>query len=318
MKKRRPKVLVVGSINMDLVLSCEHLPKPGETLAASECLEVSGGKGANQAVAAARMGAEVRLVGRVGSDVFGPQLLKSLEESNVNIEQVKVCHDCGSGLAVVMVEAAGQNSIVIVPGANGKLSRADIREEAHHIQAADILVVQLEVPLEAIEEAIAIAKEAEVKVVLNPAPAVKNLPATLYQVDLMCPNQSEAEFLTGIVVDSFEAAKRAGAELIGRGATQVVITLGKDGACLCEQTESGVRFTSIPSISIEAVDTTAAGDAFIGTLATYVSEYQELQDACRKACIAGALAATKLGAQTSLPWRAEVESKLVAFDSKQS
>lgn len=318
MKKRRPKVVVVGSINMDLVLSCEHLPKAGETLAARECLEVSGGKGANQAVAAARMGADVRLIGRVGNDVFGHQLLKSLEESNVNIEQVKVCNDCGSGLAVVMVEAAGQNSIVIVPGANGRLSRADIREEAHHIRAADMLVVQLEVPLEAIEEAIAIARAAGVKVILNPAPAARNLPATLYQVDILCPNQSEAELMTGIEVDSFEAAKRAGAELISRGTTQVVITLGKDGACLCEQGESEARFTLIPSIAIEVVDTTAAGDAFLGALAIYVSEYQELSAACRKACIAGALAATKLGAQTSLPWRTEVEAKLVAVDSKQS
>jgi ribokinase len=318
MKKRRPKVVVVGSINMDLVLSCEHLPRPGETLAASRCAEISGGKGANQAVAAARMGSDVELVGRVGNDVFGPQLLKRLQESGVGIEQVKICDDCGSGLAVVMVEVSGQNSIVIVPGANGQLSPADIRLASSRIQAADLLIVQLEVPLDTIAEALLIAKESKVKVVLNPAPACSALPTAFYQVDIMCPNQTEAELLTGVVVDGYESAQRAATELMSRGVSQVVITLGKDGACVGERTESGVRFTHIASISVEVVDTTAAGDAFIGALATYVSEYQELRDASRNACIAGALATTKWGAQPSLPWRAEVEAKLRAVASNLS
>ena len=318
MKKRRPKVVVVGSINMDLVLSCEHLPKPGETLAASQCVEVSGGKGANQAVAAVRMGADVELIGRVGNDLFGPQLLKRLKESGVGIEQVKICDDCGSGLALVMVESTGQNSIVIVPGANGQLSRADIRSVASRIQSADMMIVQLEVPLDAIDEALSIAKEAKVKVVLNPAPARKILPAAFYQVDIMCPNQTEAELLTGIVVDGYESARLAAAELMRRGVSQVVITLGKDGACLSERTESGVRFTHVSSIPVKVVDTTAAGDAFIGALATYVSESQELSIACSKACIAGALATMTLGAQPSLPWRAEVEEKTRAMDSNHS
>lgn len=315
MKKRRPKVVVVGSINMDLVLTCEHLPRPGETLAASRCVEISGGKGANQAVAAARMGSDVELVGRVGNDVFGPQLLKRLQESQVGIEQVKICDDCGSGLAVVMVEASGQNSIVIVPGANGQLSPADIRLASSRIQAADLLIVQLEVPLDTIAEALLVAKESKVKVVLNPAPACRTLPTAFYQVDIMCPNQTEAELLTGVVVDGYQSAQRAATELMSRGVSQVVITLGKDGACVGERTESGIRFTHIASIPVEAVDTTAAGDAFIGALATYVSEYQELRDASRNACIAGALATTKLGAQPSLPWRAEVEAKLRAVAS---
>lgn len=308
MKKRRPKVVVVGSINMDLVLSCEYLPKPGETLAARHCREVSGGKGANQAVAAARMGADVALIGRVGNDVFGPQLLKGLREANVDVGQVRICEDCGSGLAVVIVDSMGQNSIVIAPGANGRLTIADIRGAASLIQAADFLVLQLEVPLEVVEEAVAIAKAAKVKILLNPAPAPKVLPGVLYPVDILCPNQTEAEILTGVKVDGYETAKLAASELMRRGVSQVVITLGKDGACLGEQAEGVMRFTHVPSISVEVVDTTAAGDAFIGALATYLSEYQDLRVACQRACVAGALATTKFGAQTSLAWRAEVEA----------
>lgn len=309
MKKRRPKIVVVGSINMDLVLTCEHLPKPGETLAASQCIEVSGGKGANQAVAAARMGADVELIGCIGNDVFGPQLLKRLQEAKVGTESVKQCEDCGSGLALVMVESSGQNSIVIVPGANGRLGRRDVQALASKIQQADILVVQLEVPLEAIDEALQIASAAKVTTLLNPAPAPKTLPAAFYGVSILCPNQSEAELLTGIAVDDFEAAKLAATEFIARGVAKVVITLGKDGACIGELVNGQNHFMHIPTITVEAIDTTAAGDAFIGALCTYLSEYQSLQTACSKACIAGALATTKLGAQTSLPLRAEVEAR---------
>jgi len=309
MKKRRPKIVVVGSINMDLVLSCERLPKPGETLAARQCSEVSGGKGANQAVAAARMGGEVNLIGRVGDDVFGPQLIKGLQQSNVATGHVEVCHGTSSGLAVVMVESSGQNSIVIVPGANGGLHREDIRAVAEQIKSADMLIVQLEIPIDAIEEACRIAKESEVPVLLNPAPAPVILPANLYKVDMICPNQTEAERLTGLVVDSSESAKRAAALLLDRGASQVVITLGKEGACIGKRSEKEYHYELVPSIVVESVDTTAAGDAFIGALAVYLCEQQELFQACRMACVAGALATTKWGAQTSLPWRAEVEAK---------
>jgi ribokinase len=308
MKKRRPKIVVVGSINMDLVLRCEHLPLPGETIAANQCVEVSGGKGANQAVAAAKMGADVEIIGRVGNDVFGPQLLRCLTEAGVGTQYVKACEDCGSGLALVMVERSGQNSIVIVPAANGQLSRLDIREVASVIGAADMLLVQLECPLEAVDEAIAIAQAAGVKVLLNPAPASKSLPNRFYEVDIICPNQTEAELLTGVLVDSYATATTAAKMLLDRGAAKVVITLGKDGACVAERNDNRDEFTSVASRQVTAVDTTAAGDAFIGALATYLSEYQELGLACRKACIAGALATTKLGAQTSLPWRAEVEA----------
>lgn len=308
MKKRRPKIVVVGSINMDLVLRCERLPLPGETIAATQCVEVSGGKGANQAVAAAKMGADVEIIGRVGNDVFAPQLLRCLNEAGVGTQYVKACETSGSGLALVMVANSGQNSIVIVPAANGQLSRLDIREVASVIESADMLLVQLECPLEAVDEAIAIAQAAGVKVLLNPAPAPKSLPNRFYKVDIFCPNQTEAELLTGVLVDDYATATTAAKMLLDRGAGKVVITLGKDGACVAERKNNGDEFTSVSSLQVTAVDTTAAGDAFIGALATYLSEYQELGLACRKACIAGALATTKLGAQTSLPWRAEVEA----------
>lgn len=309
MKKRRPKIVVVGSINMDLVLSCERLPRPGETLAARQCSEVSGGKGANQAVAASRMGGEVTLIGRVGDDVFGPQLIKRLQESNIATEHVQVCQSTSSGIALVMVESSGQNSIVIVPGANGRMTREDIRAVAEQIRSADMLVVQLEIPIDAIEEACRIAKESKVPVLLNPAPAPAMLPANLYDVDMICPNQTEAERLTGLVVNSGESAKRAAALLLDRGASQVVITLGKEGACIGKRSEKEYQFELVPSIVVEPIDTTAAGDAFIGALAVYLCEHQELLQACRMACVAGAVATTQWGAQTSLPWRAEVEAK---------
>lgn len=309
MKKRRPKIVVVGSINMDLVLSCERLPKPGETLAARQCSEVSGGKGANQAVAAARMGGDVTLIGRVGDDVFGPQLIKRLQESNVATEHVQVCQGTSSGIAFVMVESSGQNAIVIVPGANGRLSVDAIRAVAAQIRSADLLILQLEIPIEAIEEACRIAKESKVPVLLNPAPAPAMLPENLYEVDMICPNQTEAERLTGLTVNSSESAKRAAALLLDRGASQVVITLGKEGAFIGRRSEKEYQFELVPSIDVAPIDTTAAGDAFIGALAVYLCEQQELLQACRMACVAGALATTKWGAQTSLPWRAEVEAK---------
>ncbi len=309
-KRRRPKIVVIGSINMDLVLLCSRLPKPGETLAASECHEVSGGKGANQAVAAARMGAEVTLVGRVGNDAFAQKLISNLQSCSVDISHVHRSADCGSGVAVVMVDKAGQNSIVIVPGANGQVSPGDIEGAEELIRQADMVILQLEIPLDTVAAAISLARQHGIPILLNPAPAISPLPDRLFQVDIFCPNQTEAELLTGLRVKDVNDAKLAAKSLLGRGAKRVAITMGSEGVVTAEQKSDDVIYSHTPSITVEAVDTTAAGDAFIGALATYVSEYQEWSLACRFACIAGALTATKLGAQASLPYRAEVERVL--------
>jgi|688.fasta_scaffold02075_23 ribokinase len=315
MKRRRPKLVVVGSINMDLVIRCEHLPLPGETRHAIDSREVSGGKGANQAVAAARMGAEVAMVGRVGSDGFGIQLKENLTQANVNASSVWETEQCSSGLAVVMVDRSGENSILVSSGANGRLTPDDIQQAEAIIAEADMMVIQLEIPIETVVAAIDAAKRARVPILLNPAPALRDLPETLFSVDILCPNQNEAEILTGQNVETVEQAKLAALKLLERGVRIAAVTLGSQGVVVAarDATESSLGAgvaVHVPSIEIQAVDTTAAGDAFAGALATFWSERMEIREACRHACVAGALAATKLGAQTSLPWRGEVVAKI--------
>jgi ribokinase len=315
MKRRRPKLVVVGSINMDLVLRCEHLPLPGETRHAIDSREVSGGKGANQAVAAARMGAEVAMVGRVGSDGFGIQLKENLKQAAIDTSFVWETEQCSSGLAVVMVDRVGENSILVSSGANGRLMPDDIQQADAVIAQADMMVIQLEIPVETVVAAVDAAKRAGVPVLLNPAPALRDLPERLFSVDILCPNQNEAEILTGQAVETVEQAKRAALKLLERGVRIGVVTLGSQGVVVATRDrtelsmEAGVA-VHVPSIEIQAVDTTAAGDAFAGALATFWSERMDIREACRHACVAGALAATKLGAQTSLPWRGEVVARI--------
>lgn len=297
-----PRVTVLGSINMDLVVRCKHLPMPGETLTAGSLSEVPGGKGANQAVAAARSGGRVTMISSVGDDGFGPKLLQNLIDQNVDCDQVSVVAGSESGIAIVAVEESGENSILVVPGANGRISAEQVSAAADTIRNSDVLMIQLEIPLDAVLEGVRIAKSAGIRVILDPAPA-RPLPDELFDVDLICPNETEAALISGQTLNSIEDAAVVAQSLREKGARAVAITLGAEGTMLCD--EHGADL--IPSINTQAKDTTAAGDAFAGALAVRWIEGGDLRQAVRWANVAGALAASAMGAQPSLPKREQIE-----------
>lgn len=311
----RPHIVVVGSINMDLVARVAHLPRPGETVSASTLVQNPGGKGANQAVAVARMGARCSMIGRVGDDGFGPVLLEGLREYGVETEAVKVTPGCSSGVALIGVEESGQNAITVVPGANGRLTEEDIYERADLIRSADALLVQLEVPLETVEAAIRIARMAFVKTILDPAPApLGPLPRGCLDVDVLSPNESECMALAKAHGGGSEASadRPPIPELdprLGPTPQYWVVKLGARGAALGQQKPYTHWFdwlSEVRAAAVEAVDTTAAGDAFSGALAVSMAEGRAMSEAVRIACAAGTLATTRLGAQQAMPTRDEV------------
>lgn len=294
---------MVGSINMDLVLTCDRLPQAGETVAATSCTEVSGGKGANQAVAASLAGGQVRLIGRVGDDAFADRLRVGLTDQGVDCEHVDLTDNCESGLAVIGVGANAENQIMIVPGANGRLTPADILRHSQVIANCDVLLLQLEVPVETVLAAMGIAKQAEVRCILDPAPVAVPWTDELLNVDLVCPNETEASLITGQQVDSVDDAKKVAAQIQARGAKNVVITMGHQGCVV--QMEDVSHHIAAPKV--DAIDTTAAGDAFSGALAVHWAETGDLLTAVRFATVAGALATTRRGAQPSIFSRKEIE-----------
>jgi ribokinase len=309
----RKPIVVIGSINMDLVCRCAHMPKGGETVAGQDLLTIPGGKGANQAVAAARVGAagdEVHLIGRVGADDFGQRMLVALREHGVRTERVTVMEGRSTGCAVILVDKAGENSIVVSPGANARLTPNDIDAAADLIGQAAVLLVQLEIPTETVAQAITIARRAGVRVILDPTPVpAKGLPKALYQVDVLTPNQSEAETLLA-KKDAMGRMRRArrvdakqlGGELLARGPGIVLLKLGAKGAMIVDN-----EIQHVKGFKVSVVDTTAAGDAFNGALAVAMAEGIELVRAVRFANAAGARACEKFGAQPALPTRMEVE-----------
>ena len=301
-----PKLAVLGSINMDIVIRCGSLPQPGETILADSVTELSGGKGANQAVAAARLGANVAMVGCVGSDTFADRLLSDLTGQRVDLSHVYRRANCGSGFAMIAVEDSGENSIIVVPGANGTLSVDDAAAATDIIRDCDALLLQLEVPTETVIAAIAIARSAGTKVILDPAPASGEFPAELIQTDVVCPNQSEASLLLGRPVDTVADAKEAASELIRCGSGNAVITLGNQGAVVSD----GETVEWVEAFPIETVDTTGAGDAFTAAFAVHWVQHANLFDAARFACAAGAIAATRHGAQPGMPDLSEVDQFL--------
>ena len=303
-----PHIVVVGSINMDLVARTDRLPRPGETLHGHDFQTIPGGKGANQAVAAARLGAKVTLIGRVGDDAFGDVLRHSLEGFGVSTDHVITTTCCSSGVAMIGVEKSGANAIVVVAGANGRLTPADISDRADVIASADALIVQLETPVETIAAAIQIALKSGVRTILDPAPAPDAaLPEELRIADLISPNQTEAEALTGIVVHDLNSAAQGGRLLQSHGAREVVMKLGEQGALICD---AAGNIEHIPAAKAKIVDTTAAGDAFTAGLAVALSEGRTLADATRFGCAAGTLACTVFGAQPAMPSRAAVDAFL--------
>ena len=300
------RIVVVGSSNTDMIVKLPHLPKPGETVSGGAFSTAAGGKGANQAVAAARAGAEVSLVARVGDDSFGEQAIAGFVGDGIDVRHVTRDSASPSGVALIFVDDGGENCIAVAPGANATLTPEDVDAASELITGADVLVMQLETPIESVERAAALAREHGVRVILNPAPARPLSDEILGNVSILTPNESEAELLTGIQVSDDEGAAAAARALVARGVDTVILTLGSRGAYVFES-DSGEL---VPGFEVEAVDTTAAGDVFNGSLAVGLAEGKPFAEAVRFANAAAALSVTKLGAQPSAPTRSEIETFL--------
>jgi ribokinase len=296
-------IVVIGSLNMDLVVKVDRMPNGGETVPGGNLHLICGGKGANQAVAASRLGAKVAMVGRVGEDDFGQRLLDNLDQASIVSEHVIRDANSVTGTAVILVDERGENSIVVSPGANGFVSPADVTFAEEIIRNAKIVLLQLEIPIPAVEKAIDLARKYDVMVLLNPAPARKVPAEMLTKVNMLIPNETEAGFYTGIEVHDVNSAMQAGNALVEMGIEKVIITLGDKGALYVSSTEE----FHIPARKVKAIDTTAAGDAFIGGVSAAIVKGFLLKQAMEYGCCAGALAATRLGAQTSLPAVDEVD-----------
>jgi ribokinase len=285
---------------MDLVVQAARIPLPGETIIGRGFQTFPGGKGANQAVAAARLGARVTLIGSVGADEFGARLLDNLKAADVDVTHVRVDPQAASGIAMITLEEGGQNSIVVAPGANMELSPEDVSAAWQQLGDIDVIAMPLESPLESVVEAARLARAGGGRVVLNPAPAQPLPDELLCQVDVLVPNESETALLTGLPVETAAEAEQAARTLLARGVGAVVLTLGGRGAMLLEGDDPA---RLLPAHTVEVVDTTAAGDAFVGALVVALAEGQPLAEGVRRGNAAGALAVTKLGAQPSLPTR---------------
>ena len=298
-----PNLVVVGSSNMDLVVRSVRIPVPGETILGGEFLMVPGGKGANQAVAAAKLGAHVSFVARLGNDVFGRKSLENFRLEGLDTTYVTLTSDAPSGVALITVDEAGNNAIVVAPGANAKLSPEDVRRAEAQIRSAGAVVAQLEVPMATIQRAAEIAREAGVPFILNPAPAQPLNPGLLGMVAVLTPNETEARILTGIEVVDEDSARKAAVVLMDAGVKAVIVTMGSKGFLLAE----GNTMELVPAMEVKAVDTTAAGDAFTGSLAVGLAQGQSLRDAALFAGRVAAFSVTRLGAQPSMPTRAELD-----------
>ena len=298
------KVVVIGSLNMDLVTRAPRLPRGGETLIGESFATVSGGKGANQAVAAARLGAQVSMVGCVGSDAYGEQLRGALLAEQIDCQAVSTVDD-SSGVALIVVDDNSQNAIVIVAGANGALTAEVIDRFDAVLQAADVIICQLEVPDATVGHALKRGRELGKTVILNPAPASRPLPADWYaSIDYLIPNESEAAALSGLPVDSLASAETAATRLIAMGAGKVIITLGAQGSLFA----NGKGFEHFPAQKVRAIDTTAAGDTFVGGFAAALAAGKSEADAIRFGQVAAALSVTRAGAQPSIPNLSDVQA----------
>ncbi|WP_105901582.1 ribokinase [Vibrio gangliei] len=303
------KLVVLGSVNADHVLQVPTFPRPGETLIGRNYQVIAGGKGANQAVAAARLGADIGFIACVGNDPFGLNIIESFKKDGINTDFITIVPNIPTGIAMIQVSDDGENCICLSPEANNALNQTCTSLYEAAIQQAEYLLLQLETPLDGIESAVKHAKkENNTKVVLNPAPA-KALPDSLLkQIDIITPNETEAELLTGICVTDNLSAKQAADALHAKGVSTVMITLGSKGVWLSECGKG----SNIQGFKVQAIDTTAAGDTFNGALVTALIEGMKIQEAIRFAHAAAAISVTRFGAQTSIPTRQEVESFLQA------
>lgn len=298
------KILVVGSSNTDMVVKTSRIPKPGETIIGGSFFMNQGGKGANQAVAAARLGAKVLFICKTGRDLFGKQALQAYEKEGIDTSFVFSSKTAPTGVAAIYVDKKGENCIVVAPGANFELLPNDIDVATEAIKACDIILMQLEIPMETVEYVAALGKQYNKKVILNPAPA-RELPQKLMEsVYLITPNETEAEIITGIQITDENAMQQAAKKMNSMGIENVIITLGAQGAYVYSPTFAGI----VPANKVKAVDTTAAGDIFNGALAVALSENVALEQAVRFASKASAISVTREGAQPSAPYRKEVDN----------
>jgi len=296
-------ILVVGSANIDLVVTAARFPRPGETVFGSKFGMFPGGKGANQAVCCAKLGARVNFLGKTGRDFFRDRLVWNMEREGVGLGHLLIDRQESTGIALITVGGSGQNEIIVIPGSNMKLSPADIEKRRKIFLSAGITLLQLEIPLETVKRAVSLAKKNGHLVILNPAPARKLPPSLLKLVDFLTPNETEAEILTGIHVGNLASAEKASLKLVSKGVKNVIVTLGEKG-CLLARRE-GVKY--FPALKVKAVDTTAAGDAFNGALAYSLSRNRDLNEAIRFANKVAAFSATRRGAQSSMPTLSEMK-----------
>ena len=297
-------IVVVGSTNTDMVIKASHLPQPGETILGGTFFMSAGGKGANQAVAAARLGGKVSFIAKTGYDIFGKQSIDLFEEEGIDASFIFRDSYQPSGVALITVDDKGENCIVVAPGANSTLTAQDIDEAKQKIEMASFVLVQLETPIETIEYVANITSSKETKFILNPAPAAKLSDELLKKISIITPNQKEMEMLTGIKVSDEVTAKKAALFLQDKGVETVVITMGASGAFVLDKKD----YMMIPGHKVNVVDTTAAGDVFNGALVVALSEQKNIEQAAAFACKAAAISVTRLGAQASAPYRHEVDS----------
>lgn len=299
----KPKIVVVGSINMDLLATVDRFPVPGETVRSKSFTTVPGGKGANQAAAAALAGAQVTMVGRVGKDIFGDSCLENLKSKGVDIQFIKRDEQEPTGNAMISVDTEGQNELIYTAGANNRVTVQDAKDAKDAIQAADMIILQFELPMETVSGVVSLASELGTRIIVNPAPADTPTEGLLKKIDYFVPNESEAKQLTGLHVVDTDTAAEAAKELFNRGTKHVIVTMGPQGAVIYD-TNGLLR---VPTRQVKAVDVTAAGDSFIGALAVALSSDRDLPDAVDFACSAATLSVTKLGAQPSIPTREEID-----------
>jgi ribokinase len=305
----QPKICVVGAANLDLISYVPRLPRMGETLHGTRFHMGYGGKGANQAVMAAKLGGDVTMVTKLGKDIFGDNTLKNFETWGVDTRYVFFTDRAFSGVAPITVDPEGHNSIIIVTGANDLLEPAEIESARPAIAAARLMVCQLEIPVELTLAALRIARREEVTTIFNPAPARPSLPDELYRLsDIFCPNETETELLTGMPVGSVAEAEKAAFILLERGAGMVILTLGERGSLLVNREGS----THVPATPVKALDTTGAGDAFIGSLAYFLAAGKPLTEAMRRANAIAAISVQSSGTQTSFPRAADLPPELLA------
>ncbi|MEL4897925.1 ribokinase [Crocosphaera sp. Alani8] len=297
-------IVVFGSINMDMIAQTPNLPQPGETVIGSNFMTLPGGKGANQAVATAKLGCSTYFVGRVGSDSFGKDLLRTLETFKINTGGIFIDPKISSGVAMISVEKSAENTIIVIPGANGNIDESDVNRLKLVLPKTSFLLLQLEIPLIAIETAAREAKKLGVTVMLDPAPAPDNFPNCLYPlIDIITPNRTEAEKLVKFPLNNDHSIKKAANVLLNQGVKNVIIKLGEKGAFYATQTDQ----CFVPSITVKAIDTVGAGDAFNGGIAAALDRGLSLKKALKWGTIAGALTTTKEGAQAALPDLATVQ-----------